>query len=1031
MVQQGRRRPLLAGIAVIATAIAFIGEAVDAQPAGASATCTGVQTTWTGLGDGTSWSLSTNWSPAVPSPSDVVTVDTSATPDPVSIVGVAGTVCDLTVTAASATRTSFTGDLRVDGDASVTGAVGWAGELRSTQSLSVAPSTDLLMGDGSVVAVEGQATLASAALVHGATGASTTPVVQVTGGLTLGGSAHLAATGLQLLAGPSGSGSVDLAGKTLTVDGAAVSRFAASTMITSSQPDGVLVLGTGAQLVAVTGTTVQRPAVLRIAGASFGGGGQALTLAGTGTLSWRSGAVVGDLTLRLPTVLDGAGTRVVPADSTLRSTSQLSVVDGTLHLSGTLLNSAIMSLSPGATVVGTEGAPSSLSNLVGASLAVAPTGVGDALLEAVHLTNAGTISVPLNARLVLGSSGAQTTSDLLDGSTVRAPALPSSSGTDAPGTLQVSQGSTLHLTGRVQVDKALLLLDDRVGAGSTARLEAVGASATLTATNLSSGSFSWRNGTLVGAVTIDKLTSDLSSDRDGTHRVLEGVDDAHPGRLRLGGIASLQATLELAPKATVVVPGTLTLACTAGGIHPVGNLDHQKLVVATGGLLRSVAQPTTPGGSCNPLTGITISVPVLNNGTVSLKTPVHVPAGYTQDVAVGAAATADLPVTGLFGSAVLSSSNGTTAGPITLVRGGLGGTGTVEANPLTTGTGFLHPGTSTTSGTMTLKGPVHLGSGTDLQIVLRSATDHDRLVVRPLTVGATTYPGTLALNGRISGISSNPSSSNAVYDPAYGTVVAGVVTADLRSATFHSADSGGTTNGRGWRPTYPNDNKTVGLSIVDVAPPSLGIADIPAFTQLTSQRFTYYAVDNRSGVKNYDVRYRFGSSNVGWSPLAYPSSWQGTRATSVNLTSLRAGFTYCFSVRARDNSLNITLWSQELCTARLYDDRVATASSGWSRSGGQPGDYYGTLSITTRLGATLKRGATFRRLAVTARRCPRCGALAVYSGSTLIAKVNLASTATGTITWVSSLLKSRLAIVTLKVITSGRLVAIDAIGLAR
>ena len=76
-----------------------------------------------------------------------------------------------------------------------------------------------------------------------------------------------------------------------------------------------------------------------------------------------------------------------------------------------------------------------------------------------------------------------------------------------------------------------------------------------------------------------------------------------------------------------------------------------------------------------------------------------------------------------------------------------------------------------------------------------------------------------------------------------------------------------TPNGLGWRPRYDTsttdgDGLGVDLRLSDVAPPALGIAGIPAFTQRDAQRVTFAAVDNRAGVASYDVRLRRGSATT-------------------------------------------------------------------------------------------------------------------------------------------------------------------------
>jgi len=1016
-----RASTLLTG--VIALLLAGGGGVLTSTPA-AAATCTGVTTSWTGLGDGHGWSDPANWDQGVPTDTGSAVVGSAA----LTVDGITGTVCDLTVSGPlAAPGPALSGQLTVAGDAALGGATSWAGTLMSTQSLTVPAGADLALGDGTVVTVAGPGTLGAGALVHGpASTPSVAPALAVPGTLSLGGAATMDGVSLQVLPQAAGAGSVQLAGSTLTLRGAAVSSMREGTTLSSSTANGALVVGSGARLVVTTGASVQQPASLRLtAGSTLGQDGGSSIISGTGTLNWQAGTLAGDVTFGLPALLDGGGTRVVPMGSTLTNTGQLTVADGRIDLLGTLVNTARVQLRPGVTVAGAPGGPSTLSNPLGATLAVEPVSAGGtAVLDGVHLTNAGAISVPSKERLVLGSSGAVTVSDLLDGGTLSSPSAPVTT-SDPQGMLQVAQGSTLRVSGQTTLAMATLLLDDPSGDGSAARLVAGSVIATLKSAELGGGGFSWRSGTIAGALTIDKLTTDITSTSGASKRVLEGLDDAHPGVLRLGGTATLNPTLvSLAAKAKLVVTGTLTLASSPGGVEALGALDGQQVVIATGGTLRHVAQSTTPNGSSNSTAAMTIAVPVLNNGTVTLETSLNVAAGYIQDVAVGAPTSATPPVTGLFGSAVLSGSNGSTAvAPITLVRGGLGGTGTVEANPLSTGTGFLHPGTAGATGTLTVKGNVVLGSGTDLQIVLKSATDHDKLVVLPLTVGSLTLPGNIALGGTISGLSQG-------YNPVYGTTVTEAVKSVSRTGTFTTGASSGLSNGFGWRPLYP-DATTVSLRVTDTSPPAIGIAGNSPFTQFTSQRFTYSAVDNKSGVDSFDVRWQQATPTSPYGAWTYPATWQSTRNTSQTLTGLVPGHTYCFSVRARDFAHNVTGWSQPLCTARMLDDRNLTASSGWTRPGGLSGWYNGTYSRTVSAGATLKRGGTFTRVAFTAQKCPGCGNVVIYSGTTRIGSLSLSSATSAVTSWVSPVLTSRNAVVTLRVSGGGHPVTIDAFGLAR
>jgi hypothetical protein len=943
--------------------------------------------------------------------------------------GVTGSICSLSLLGPSTgPGPAVSGDLTVTGELSISGNTSWAGTLVSVQAMSLAPSADLLLGDGSVVTVNGTGVLGASSTVHSVPTPTTAPALVVPGALSLGGASVLDTVALRLVPRDGGgAGSLDVFGSTLTLSGPAVSVLREGSALLSTSGTGALIASAGSRVVPSTGTTVGTGVSLRLtSGAVVGEDGGVATIGGSGTFDWVAGSVAGTLTLAVPAVLDGGGTRLLPPDAAVVSTSTVYAADGTLDLRGTFTNQGTFTVRPGVTLVGTSGAPSTLNNPAGATLSVDGTSGsgGSVLVDGVHLVNGGAIALPVNVQLRLAGTSGTTASDLLAGSTITAPATPTD-GSD-PGTVRVGHGATVRLGGPVALTGARVLLDDTNGTGDAAQLVEAAPTAALTGPDTGAGSFSWRSGTVVGALTISKVSSDIGGVGTGTHRYLQALDGSHPGRLNLGGTAFLnQSTLELGDGAQVVVNGTLTLASAPGGIAPTGALNGQQVVVSTGATLRHIAQSTTSTGSSNSTAPMTIAVPVLNQGIVTVETSLNVPAGYTQDVAPGAPASADPPVTGVFTGAVLSGSDGVSAvAPLTLTRGGLGGTGTIEANPLTTGTGFVHPGTSTATGTLTVKGAMVLGTQTDVQIVLRSATDHDTLVVQPLTVGSTALPGSLQLRGNLTGVSQNG------YNPPYGTTVKGLVTAAARTGTFTSGNSSGLSNGYGWRPLYPS-TPTVDLTVVDVAPPALGIAGIPAFTQLPSQRFTYSAVDNKAGVGSFDVRWmRTPTTGTpgGWN---YPASWQRTAATTQTLSALTEGFTYCFSVRARDRLNNLSGWSQPLCTAKMVDDRNLSASSGWYRPGGVSGYYHGTFSRSSTAGATLRRSGTFTRVAFTALRCRGCGNVLVYSGATRIGSLSLNSATTSLTSWVSPVLTSRTAVVTLKVTTSGHPVSIDAFGLAR
>jgi hypothetical protein len=332
---------------------------------------------------------------------------------------------------------------------------------------------------------------------------------------------------------------------------------------------------------------------------------------------------------------------------------------------------------------------------------------------------------------------------------------------------------------------------------------------------------------------------------------------------------------------------------------------------------------------------------------------------------------------------------------------------------------------------------------------MRGTTDDkkDILQVAPILTGTapnqtTVAPGRAELNGKVTGMSAGG------FAPAYGSVVANLVQFEERTGSFSSASWNGTPRGLGWKPAYddaaspavpaqgttpavPADPRSVDLKLLDVAAPALGIASIPAFTQFTSQRITYAAVDNKTGVKTYDVRWQRGSPSQAYSAWVYPSSWQGTTATAKTLTGMTAGWTYCFSVRVRDVAGNVSAWSQPLCTGKMFDDRSFTATGSWTRPGGKAGFYGKTYSRSSTYGASLTKSGTFSRVAVTALKCPTCGTVNIYSGATLLKTLSLKSSSTGITTWISKVRTQKTTTVKVQVMTRRKPVVIDSFGLIR
>lgn len=1032
--------------AVVAGALAAAGTAALTTPATATTTCD-TATTWTGAGDGHSWTDAANWDAGVPDATDTVVVGTVAGAA-ADVDGVAGPVC----------------------------------------ALELAAGTDLALPDDQSLAVTGKALLGAGSSIGRATAgaAGTAPTLEIAGLLELAGDAALDGVGLDLVHGAATTGTLDVKKHRLTVTGPAESRWVDGAVVretTAEAPGAVELVGdadldlggtlavnnmAAVRLTAPSGSTSPSPTITTPAGTA--------AIVGDGRLRWDAGTLDGNLRLSVRTSMEGSGLRIISATSTLTNLGLVEVMANTVQTEGTIRNQGELRLFPGArlqsvgsgatpALVNDSGNPASPAILaVGASDSVSASGA-TMVLDKVSLLNDGVISIVAGARLRLigpASPTPRTVSVLHPGSRLRdpfpVPASPPSSYVPPPaGRLTVGGGATVKMRGATTLEgRAILELGDAAGAG---RLEAdPRTGATFAGASAKAGAFHWRDGTVVGPLTTSKITTDVGKNNDTSRRILTNPTNA-PSALTLGGPSAVNASyVELAANARVRVTAVTTVASAPGGFKRIGAPDGQSVTVALGGTLFRVASATTPTGSSMTSAPATIDVPVVNHGSVLLQTSLKVPAGYRQSLQPGAPASAAKPITGLFGtssgmSASLMLSSTDDAGhwaPITIAAGGLGGVGNVEANPLRIGNAWVHPGRSDAAGVMTVEGPLRLSRGSDVQIVVRgtAADKHDQLDVVPLLHNATEVaPGRAYLDGRITGIVGQvkPPTGTTLpkYVPRYLSVVANVLTYASRSGSFASSAWGGTPKGLGWKPRYDDrlaaastrdtdtDGRAVDLQLVDVMAPALRIGSIPAFTQFDRQRVTFSATDNKTGVHSYDVRWRRASPHQGFGPWRYPSGWQRTTSRAVTKRSLVPGTTYCFSIRARDKARNTTPWSQSLCASRMYDDRAMSASSGWRRPGGQEGWYAETYSLSRRGGAELSKGGTFSRVAVTAYRCPTCGTLDIYAGGTLLKRWRLSSSTSGTVSWVSPTMKLAARRLRLRSDGARRIVVVDAVGMLR
>ncbi|MFM6849578.1 MAG: hypothetical protein ACKOVB_10790, partial [Terrabacter sp.] len=107
---------------------------------------------------------------------------------------------------------------------------------------------------------------------------------------------------------------------------------------------------------------------------------------------------------------------------------------------------------------------------------------------------------------------------------------------------------------------------------------------------------------------------------------------------------------------------------------------------------------------------------------------------------------------------------------------------------------------------------------------------------------------------------------------------------------------------------------------------------------------------------------------------------------------LAKGYTYCYSVRARDAVGNIGAWTAETCTSTALDDRSATAT-GWTRAA-SAAYYLGTYTTVATSGRVMSVRASARQVGLVVTTCSTCGTLDVRLAGAYLGRRSLASSTT-------------------------------------
>lgn len=215
--------------------------------------------------------------------------------------------------------------------------------------------------------------------------------------------------------------------------------------------------------------------------------------------------------------------------------------------------------------------------------------------------------------------------------------------------------------------------------------------------------------------------------------------------------------------------------------------------------------------------------------------------------------------------------------------------------------------------------------------------------------------------------------------------------------------------------------------------PTVSTSSMPSFALGSSTTFTWHGTAGSASIAHYTVQVRRAAWNGGFGSWTTPSGWGAlSAATSHVAVPLPIGDDTCVRVEAVDTGALASGWSAPRCSTRPLDDHSLTASTGWKRASAS-GYYLGTYSSIKTYGATLNRtSAQFDRLALVATKCSTCGKVAIYAGSSLLATINLyRSTTLREVVIPLPAISLRTATVRLRVVTSGKSVVIDGLGISR
>lgn len=646
-------------VAVLALLAGFLLPLVVA-PSAQAASCSGKSYSWTGNGDGRSWTDAQNWSPSdgTPSSTDEATIEST---NGEVFIDNPHSVCDLTLTAnsndvffhaggSSGGGITVSNDLNINGSAdgsvvehwdgnitvggatTITGAVeyddvgNFPTDIRTltTKNLVIEPNANVDLPSGSTdihstgVATIGQSTIWS----NNSSANDDIAQLQVDGLLQLTGDVD-AELDVVLHDGST----LDLAGHTLDVHSHSYSWWSNST-VESSSGHGVVKFRDGTWLLLNQTVTIDPGATLQMQddthlsdSANYPGStpaelnGTTGAIAGGGNLDWIAGHLIGHVTLgpNLTTRLDGNGDRRIEqvTGTVLTNKGRMIVVNGDLDVPadpGQIVNDGSLVLNAGVTVTGSS-VQTDIVNTSSGTVQVSPSQADPtakiAVLEAT-VANHGTIGVPHGYTLQLNGGGMNA---LRQGGTLT-----------GGGTLQVTDQTTVLATGTTTITGGSTLdyngYNSSILAGSVTSKGVWTATGTLTTPTGQHGTLSWRQGQIDGHLALTgALNVKITDPGNGAKRDLGGNTDYDQSQLTLGSpttvnnaVVRVNNNSALLIADAVRMTGAAPALGTGYGDPAQGALLH---VLPSGSV--TVAGPSS---TVHPVA--VMDYPVVNSGTVTV-----------------------------------------------------------------------------------------------------------------------------------------------------------------------------------------------------------------------------------------------------------------------------------------------------------------------------------------------------------------------------------------------------------------------------